>query len=257
MQDRLSRDTLLATAIRSIGTPSFMPELTDVMRAVTMFRGIFVVRLAEDGKPAHVYDNVRAERRAVVVDRWLDAAWHLDPFVAAFQKGLSRPVMPLDDVAPDRFSQSPYYHTYYKSVRLRDEMAMFLPLADTTLFFSIGRLAGERRFSRRDVTRLEAAHDVLSALCEQHFARAARSAAPIPEGASFATLAGRIDSGLTERETEVVRLILRGHSSRSVAMLLEVSPATVKVHRKNIYRKLGISSQSELFARFLRIAGSG
>ncbi len=168
MQDRLSRDTLLATAIRSIGTPSFMPELTDFMRAVTMFRGIFVVRLAEDGKPMHVYDNVRAERRAVVVDRWLDAAWHLDPFVAAFQKEQSRPVMLLDDVAPDRFSQSTYFHTYYKSIRLRDEMAVFLPLADTTLFFSIGRLAGERRFSRRDVKQLEAAHDMLSALCEQH-----------------------------------------------------------------------------------------
>ncbi|MGH8464381.1 MAG: response regulator transcription factor, partial [Pseudomonas sp.] len=57
---------------------------------------------------------------------------------------------------------------------------------------------------------------------------------------------------LTERECEVVRLLLQGHSSQSIAQKLRISPATVKVHRKNLYEKLEIGSQSELLALFIQ-----
>jgi DNA-binding CsgD family transcriptional regulator len=57
-------------------------------------------------------------------------------------------------------------------------------------------------------------------------------------------------STLTPRERDVVRLILRGYPSKSVARELEISTQTEQVHRKNIYQKLGISSHSELFTLF-------
>ncbi|MEK6205148.1 MAG: helix-turn-helix transcriptional regulator, partial [Amylibacter sp.] len=56
---------------------------------------------------------------------------------------------------------------------------------------------------------------------------------------------------LTAREQEVVQLILVGHSSNSVSLLLGISLTTVKTHRRNIYNKLQISSQAELFSLFL------
>ena len=56
---------------------------------------------------------------------------------------------------------------------------------------------------------------------------------------------------LTEREMQVVQLILVGHRSTSIALLLDVSVSTVKTHRRNIYSKLQISSQAELFSLFL------
>ena len=34
-------------------------------------------------------------------------------------------------------------------------------------------------------------------------------------------------------------------------MQLSISPGTVKIHRKNIYRKLKVSTQAELFAAFM------
>jgi DNA-binding CsgD family transcriptional regulator len=52
---------------------------------------------------------------------------------------------------------------------------------------------------------------------------------------------------LTQREIEVALMILAGHSTKNMAKLLGVSPATAKVHRRNLYRKLNISSQSTLF----------
>ena len=34
--------------------------------------------------------------------------------------------------------------------------------------------------------------------------------------------------------------------------LLNISAGTVQIHRKNIYQKLGINSQGELFSQFIR-----
>nr|WP_237684321.1 helix-turn-helix transcriptional regulator [Pseudaminobacter soli] len=57
---------------------------------------------------------------------------------------------------------------------------------------------------------------------------------------------------LTPRELEVVGLVLEGHSSESISSLLGISAGTVRIHRKNIYAKMRISSQRELFAIFIR-----
>ncbi|MDA7965336.1 helix-turn-helix transcriptional regulator [Ruegeria sp.] len=56
---------------------------------------------------------------------------------------------------------------------------------------------------------------------------------------------------LTQREQEVAQMILIGHSSNSISMCLDISLPTVKTHRRNIYTKLNISSQAELFNLFL------
>ena len=38
---------------------------------------------------------------------------------------------------------------------------------------------------------------------------------------------------------------------KSTAQELGISPETVRMHRKNLYLKLDINSQSELFAQFI------
>ena len=56
---------------------------------------------------------------------------------------------------------------------------------------------------------------------------------------------------LTERECRIAQLILRGHSTKSLAERLGVSEDTIKSHRKNVYAKLDIGTQSELFSLFI------
>ncbi len=51
---------------------------------------------------------------------------------------------------------------------------------------------------------------------------------------------------LTVREVEIVKLIGEGHSSKEIADKLHLSHHTVYTHRKNVMRKLGIKSTSEL-----------
>jgi DNA-binding NarL/FixJ family response regulator len=51
---------------------------------------------------------------------------------------------------------------------------------------------------------------------------------------------------LSEREREVLQLVAEGHSSKSVAELLSISPATVETHRAHILQKLDVHSTAEL-----------
>ncbi|MDO9226845.1 MAG: response regulator transcription factor [Pseudomonadota bacterium] len=63
-------------------------------------------------------------------------------------------------------------------------------------------------------------------------------------------------TNLTERETEVLRLIARGLTTAEVARLLNISVNTVPSYVKEIYRKLNVSSRAEaaLTARNMGLA---
>lgn len=51
---------------------------------------------------------------------------------------------------------------------------------------------------------------------------------------------------LSDRETEVLRLLVTGHSNKEIAEILFISPHTVITHRKNITQKTGIKTVSGL-----------
>ena len=51
---------------------------------------------------------------------------------------------------------------------------------------------------------------------------------------------------LTEREKEVLKLLIQGNSNKEVADMLTISPHTVITHRKNIIEKTGIRSLAGL-----------
>ena len=53
-------------------------------------------------------------------------------------------------------------------------------------------------------------------------------------------------STLTERETEIMNMLLKSLSNKEIARTLDISPRTVEVHRRNIMKKLGIKSVAEL-----------
>lgn len=54
-------------------------------------------------------------------------------------------------------------------------------------------------------------------------------------------------SGLTEREAEIARLVLKGLPSLEIATVLGSSDKTVRQHISRIYEKCGVSSRPELF----------
>ena len=54
------------------------------------------------------------------------------------------------------------------------------------------------------------------------------------------------DFGLTDREHEIVGLIVEAAGNKEIADRLRISEKTVKNHLTNIYDKLGVSGRLEL-----------
>ena len=66
------------------------------------------------------------------------------------------------------------------------------------------------------------------------------------------TLRGERNSALTQRELEVLQMIVDGKSNKEIAIALELSANTVAVHRANIMNTLGIHKTAELVVYAIR-----
>ena len=59
-------------------------------------------------------------------------------------------------------------------------------------------------------------------------------------------------TGLTQRESEVLGLMVRGLSNRAIALRLSIGEDTVKTHARAVYRKLEVSDRAQAVAVALR-----
>jgi DNA-binding NarL/FixJ family response regulator len=57
---------------------------------------------------------------------------------------------------------------------------------------------------------------------------------------------------LTQQETQLLKLIVDGHTYKTAASKLDISVSTVSFHLQNIYSKLQVHSKSEAVAKALR-----
>ncbi len=160
----------------------------------------------------------------------------------------------LADIAPDEFEEGEYFRQFYQQSNLVDEIGYLLK------FDGIGHIhlsaAVVRPFEESDLRNFEVMTPWIMALLEQQwkpefFQRKQR----IERSQKSGNLAGLLEkfggSMLTNRESEVAQLLLRGYSNKSIARSLEISPETIKVHRRNLYGKLEISTHAELFTLFI------
>ena len=79
---------------------------------------------------------------------------------------------------------------------------------------------------------------------------AVRDIAPARRGAGKATQVSLI--GLTERERDVLTLLIAGHCNRAIGELVFVSPTTAARHVANIYTQLDVNSRAEATAYALQ-----
>ena len=60
--------------------------------------------------------------------------------------------------------------------------------------------------------------------------------------------------GFTDRECEVVQLIVKGHTNESVSAQLGISVRTVENHLRAMYMKASINSRTQLLAKLLSVS---
>jgi DNA-binding CsgD family transcriptional regulator len=58
--------------------------------------------------------------------------------------------------------------------------------------------------------------------------------------------------GLTAREAAVLALVVRGHRAPEIARELVIAEGTARKHIERVYRKLGVSTRTQVIARILR-----
>jgi two-component system nitrate/nitrite response regulator NarL len=75
-------------------------------------------------------------------------------------------------------------------------------------------------------------------------------ARPADEAASFPTEGGagsiRKVHGLSQREEQVLRGLVKGHSNKVIARTYQVAEATIKVHMKSILRKIRVANRTQV-----------
>lgn len=56
---------------------------------------------------------------------------------------------------------------------------------------------------------------------------------------------------LSPRQREVMRLLLAGHSKKSICRALRIELGTVIYHQDALYKRLNVTSRGELAARYM------
>lgn len=253
MRDFNEYNLHLARLVSETGSKQFSARLVAALRGLVTIDDATVVVYPEREFPVIDYFEVPDDNGASTLDRFVNGAFVLDPYYIAGtdeQFGLFR----LRDLSPAGFRDSEYYKNWYRNCGYKDECGYVIRLSDEGFVnIALGKTRPHTSFNAQEVSTLQGALPLIEALCRQHW-QAGIEAAPGSVDLRrkvHEALRSFGESLLTEREAQVIHLVLHGHSTKTVAEKLSISIETVKLHRKHAYAKLEVSSQAELFYLFL------
>lgn len=243
--------------IDSLGSSEFAKTLSQALQEIAPIDYTVVFGYLGSERPLDLYDDFPTRKREIMVEDYQEGPYLLDPFYLAVADHVNPGLYRLRDLAPDRFYQGEYFRNYYKQTGLAEEICYVIRLPrEATVCLSLMR--ADKAFSAKDMRNLGKTWPVVSAACRQHWANLADQFAeesddgPDMRRRTLEEAFQKFDDGLlTPREKEVVEFTLKGHSADAVGRILRISPGTVRIHRRNIYSKLRIRSQGELFSRFI------
>jgi DNA-binding CsgD family transcriptional regulator len=119
-------------------------------------------------------------------------------------------------------------------------------LARTHLLYGEWLRRQRRRREARD--QLHAALDMFDAMGLRCFAERARVELRATGERARKREVGTLEE-LTPREAQIAALVSRGEANREIAAKLFVSPSTVEYHLRKVFRKLGVTSRTQLAHR--------
>ncbi|MFM0393963.1 helix-turn-helix transcriptional regulator [Paraburkholderia phytofirmans] len=263
----------IGAVIEALDSTHFWTRLTRALERYVAFDSWVALRFTPGEAPLVCAESPMPDGTVdAMFQDYLAALYQLDPFYIAATEKPASGFVTLADVAPDNFSMTDYYQRYFRKNIVGDEVHFnYMIDARHTLAFSIG---ATQRYGERDLAVLALCAPWVIALLRQRLpyeafgtvqsasidagaettATETEALAPTDTPAYAARFEQVASSGgrasLTAREVEVAMLTLSGFSTRAIAEKLAISFETVRAHKKHIYTKLNVNSQSELFALF-------
>lgn len=246
----------LSKAIAALGSDQFFPKMIAAICARVPLDYPQVWLYHRDLPPQCIYHEIPEEARYAQIDQYLEGPWREDPFAMVSVDQPRGRFYRLADLTQGELESSKYYANYYQDTGTVDEVVYLATLPDgSALNISLMRRAHRGNLSPVEVDLL---HDLawpVAELMRGHTQMADFSSRYLLEP----DIQGVIDhafqafgsSMLSPREKSVLELMLRGYSTSASADKLQIAVETLRRHRKSIYRKLDVSSQTDLFSLFI------
>ncbi|MBT8144002.1 MAG: hypothetical protein KJO55_04830 [Gammaproteobacteria bacterium] len=245
----------LAQVVESIDDAQMPQYLRDALGSLVRVDRLGVFVLRRHASPLAILHDVPP---GAVANSYLESLYLLDPVYNHFLRGTLPTCALLHDICPDDFFESDYYLKYWSSVKMISEFSINAHYDnDTVLHVPLSRTQGSKPFSSHDMDTLKAVSPIIVATM-RHFwaARKTSFESGAIEADSFHKhLRYVMDnfgcSLLTAREMDIMQLTMRGYSDKLSARQLDITPGTVRNHKKNIFNKLHVSSQGQVFGLLL------
>lgn len=229
--------------------------LIDAIACIIAHEGTCLLAFHTFAPPEVLHHTLEPAAASHYLDRYLAGPYLLDPLYQLALRDRKPGVCRYRDETPDRFHSSQYYRQYCERTHLSDEVDYLLDVGEsTTLALVVARR--ERPFASSDISRLKQVCPIVHAAMRATWSRWPGEVRGNDERQGMHQRLTRCfenfgEGLLTDRERETTQLLLRGFSTKAIARQLDIAPGTVMVHKRNLFGKLGISSQYELFSRFI------
>jgi len=261
---------LIGALISAIGEPDFPLRLDGLCAHSAPFDLSAIFAYPHEGNPVLLADGFGSFGNRAALEKYLRGTYLLDAVYQACVDRRPEGLYRMNELAPDEFFASDYSNSHdvhpcisLNSGALSEEIVFLARISPQTMVaYSIMRANRQPRFADAEFDNLkELSAIILSsirknwhglAITQDQTGKASWSKRGELMERGFETFAHDM---LSPRERMLVRLILQGHSVLSISSTLLIAEGTVKNHKKNIYAKLGISSQSELFSLFVSHIG--
>jgi DNA-binding CsgD family transcriptional regulator len=246
----------LAAMTAAIGSPKWFDTALDVLGVVCAIDSGGVMVYHREHRPLRILHRFNPKERQLPDDAYLSGAYVLDPFYQLFTSGGASGVYWLRDIAPDDFSQSEFYRVFYSQIGLSDSIEILWRIdEESALNIFIERSIRHSKFQASDLMAINMIMPIIFAAASKHHeltsAASRRDSNNLTHKQVQTTIKNFASSLLTRRERQVLFYMISGYSSALTAERLSTTEGTIKVHRKNIHRKLDIGSQAELFSLFI------
>lgn len=246
----------LSRAIEALGSEVFFTRLIEAIRGQIHFDYPQIWLYHRDLPPKVLHHQIPPQAVAAQIDYYLEGPYREDPF---FQISMNQPrarIYRLSRITAGKLEESRYYQEYYADTGTVDEAIYLSRLQEGSVInLCMMRLPQRGAFTEDEYQRLYLLADPVAALLKCHSELGDFAATHLiqPGINHQVDLAFRTfgTAFLSPRERDVLELMLRGYGTDVTGQRLGIALETVRRHRKSIYRKLDVSSQTDLFALFI------
>jgi len=272
-----SKDWLvkLDKTIGKLGRAGFEDNLFDLVNTAVGVDHCAVFRNHTDGTTTHLFtksklsDDLCQSLAKAYTESFHTRDPHLAPLSASLSAAPSTKEgnetrVTLLPHRPTTAYDAAYKAQFFTETGLIDKVSSLLQTRQYNIYCSFYRVKRSGRFNQKELDDLSRILPILTNLIFQHARLSGQTEShpdPIlkqlplrrPSEAMSPLLDSEnaVFSQLTDRERDVSIRILQGYSSEAISLDLKVALSTIHTYRKRAYRKLGISSQNELFSLYL------